>query len=212
MKLQPIVEGHGEVAAVPVLLRRLLEEANLAADLDVGYPIRRNRSDFFDEALVKKAVALARKQEGCAAILLLFDGDGKDDCPLAQCPEILAWAEEAAAPIPCAVVMAYREYEAWFLASVESLRGRRGIRDDATSHPNPEQPAGAKGQLEQRMEADESYQETADQPALTAAFDMGATYRACRSFRHLVKAFGEMAAALGADLPTWPPAAWVAPP
>ncbi len=27
MKIQPIVEGHGDVAALPVLLRRLVEQA-----------------------------------------------------------------------------------------------------------------------------------------------------------------------------------------
>ena len=29
MKIQPIVEGHGEVEALPVLLRRLIDEAQV---------------------------------------------------------------------------------------------------------------------------------------------------------------------------------------
>ena len=68
--------------------------------------------------------------------------------------------------------MAYREYEAWFLASIESLRGQRGIRQDAQSHPAPEEPRGAKGQLEARLEQGRSYSETADQAALSATFDL----------------------------------------
>jgi hypothetical protein len=207
MNIQPVVEGHGEVGAVPMLLRRLRDEAQAFA-IGVNPPIRRHRSDFFDEAQVRKAVRLARKQEHCGAILLLVDGDQDGDCPHDQGPMIRAWAQAEAGPTPCAVVLAYREYEAWFLASIESLRGRRGIRADATSHPNPEEPRGAKGHLEARMEPGRSYSETADQPALTDLFDMVPAYRRCRSFRHLVKAFGELVAALGAVTGPWPPAGW----
>ena len=41
--IQPIVEGHGEVGAVPVLLRRFLQDADLF-DVKVGNPIRCKRS------------------------------------------------------------------------------------------------------------------------------------------------------------------------
>ena|SRR5271157_4551732 len=107
--------------------------------------------------------------------------------------------------------MAYREYEAWFLASIESLRGKRGIRADAESHPHPEKPKGAKGRLEERMEEGRSYSETADQAALSADFDMKPTYEKCRSFRHFVKVFGELVTAGGsAPAIPWPPTEWEA--
>ncbi len=207
MTIQPIVEGYGEVEAVPVVLRRLRDLAQ-TYPLEVNSPIRRHSTDFFDETKLRKAVKLALKQ-ACNAILLVVDGDGDNDCPKDQGPEILGWAEAEAAGMPCRVVMAYREYEAWFLGSIESLRGKRGIRQDAVSHPEPEVPRGAKGQLEDRMEAGRSYHETADQPALSAMFEMEPTYRTCRSFRHLVKVFGELATAGGAAPGvTWPPAEW----
>ena len=38
------------------------------------------------------------------------------------------------------VVLAHREFEAWFLAAIESLRGTGGIRADAESHHDPESP------------------------------------------------------------------------
>jgi hypothetical protein len=131
MTMQPIVEGHGEVHAVPVLLRRLRDLAQ-AYPLEVNAPIRRHYCDFFEEQQVGKAVRIALKQD-CDAILLMVDGDRDHDCPQHQAPQILDWAQAAAAGKPCAVVMAYREYEAWFLASIESLRGKRGIRADAES-------------------------------------------------------------------------------
>src|SRR5262249_26058656 len=180
-----------------------------AYPLEVNPPIRRHRDEFFDEPLVRKAVRLAIKQD-CHAILLIVDGDADDDCPEEQGPQILGWAQAEAAGRPCGVVMAYREYEAWFLASIESLRGIRGIREDAVSHPHPEQPTGAKGQLEMRLQDGRSYHETADQPALSAAFDMRPAYQKCRSFRHLVKVFGELAAAAGAAPQVdWPPPDWL---
>jgi hypothetical protein len=153
-------------------------------------------------------VRLAWKQR-CDAVLLLFDGDAISDCPSRQAPEILGWAQAESAGKPCAIVMAYREYEAWFLASIESLRGKRGIRPDAQSHPDPEEPRGAKGRLEECLEEGWSYRETTDQPALSALFDLGPAYRKCRSFRHLVKVFGELITACGsAPVIPWPPAEW----
>jgi len=122
MIIQPIVEGHAEVEAVPVLVRRLRDTAQ-AFPLEVNPPIRRHRHEFFDEALVHKAVRLAIKQD-CHALLLIVDG--------------------------------------------------------------------------------------ADQPALSAVFDLRAAYRKCRSFRHLVKVFGELAAAAGtAPQVDWPPSDWL---
>src|SRR5262249_46030957 len=158
--LQPIVEGHGEVEAVPVLLRRLRDLAQ-AYPLEVAAPIRRHRNEFFEETLVRKAVQLALKHN-CQAILLVVDGDGNGDWPREQAPGILGWAQAEAARKPYAVVMAYREYEAWFLASIESLRGQRGIRQDVGSHPAPEEPRGAKGKLEELLVEGRSYSEMAD--------------------------------------------------
>lgn len=90
MNIQPIVEGHGEVEAVPILLRRLRDIAQ-AYPLDVNPPIRRHRNEFFEEAQIHKAVRLALKLS-CQAILLIVDGDGDGDCPALQVPQMLAWA------------------------------------------------------------------------------------------------------------------------
>ncbi len=206
MNIQPIVEGDGEVGAVPVLLRQLRDAAG-AYPLDVNTPIRRPRTDLVREDGVRRAVHLARKQQDCAAILIIFDGD--DDCPKDIAVRVQAWARSEANPIPCFVVLPNREYEAWFLATVESLRGFRGIQDDATSHPNPESPRGAAEELRGRMTPNRSYSKRADQPALTAQFDMATAYKRCRSFRRMVNVFGLMATRLGITLEQWPPSEWM---
>ncbi len=165
MRIQPIVEGHGDVAALPVLLRRLIKEAQTWS-VDVGRPIRVPRGKIVQQAEVERAVRLALLQPECGAVLILFDGDR--DCPARLGPSVQTWAAARAGNVPCSVVIAHREYEAWFLAAIESLRGYRGVRDDAETHPNPEGPLCAKGQMEARMHADASYLERIDQPALSA--------------------------------------------
>lgn len=76
------------------------------------------------------------------------------------------------------MVLAKCEFEAWFLAAAESLRGRRGLAHDLQSPVDPEAVQGAKEWLSQRMGSSERYTETLDQPALAAAFDLAMARRA----------------------------------
>lgn len=205
MKVYPIVEGHGEVEAAPVLLRRLLAEA-ACQHVGVGRPIKRTQSQLRSKEGVQTSVRLALLQPQCAAVVIQFDGE--DDCPKELAAEVRAWAREVAAGKPCEVVVAYREYETWFLAALESLRGQSGIRQDATAPVNPESRRNAKGVLEAFMPADRAYSETGDQPAMTAVFDMGLAHRRNRSFRKMVKAVGDLLRLMRQPIPAWPPAGW----
>jgi hypothetical protein len=47
------------------------------------------------------------------------------------------------------VIMAKLEYEAWFLAAAESLRGKRGLPSDLKITADPEYICDAKGWLSQ---------------------------------------------------------------
>lgn len=192
MKIQAIVEGHGEIRALPVLLRRLRDEAE-AYDVEFLLPIRRNRTDLVSEQPLRKAVRLALLQPDCGAILILFDGD--NDCPAQLGPLVQHWARDEAGQVPCAVVMAHREYEAWFLATLPE------------PHPTPEAVRDAKGELADRL--DDRYLPTVDQASWSARFDLSLAHQRCRSFRRLVKAFGELVRALGVAVPAWPPPTWI---
>jgi hypothetical protein len=206
VNIVPIVEGQGEEAAVPLLLRRLRDEAELW-NLEVGRPIRQRRRQLVKKATLQAAVRIAAVREDCAGILVLFDAD--DDCPKECAPTIETWAREAAGGKTCVVVIANREYESWFLAGLETLRGQCRIGPEAVSHPDPESVRGAKEELERHMHLGASYSPPVDQAKLTAHLDFERAYRHCRSFRKLVKAFGALAAAVGAVPAAWPPAAWV---
>jgi uncharacterized protein DUF4276 len=204
--VQILVEGSGDEFAVPELLRRLRVECG-AFNLTFDHPIRRKRADLANEQGVRYAVQLALKKErGCDGILIVFDSD--KDCPKTLAPRVRKWVQIESPDLPAEVVIAHREYEAWFLAALESLRGRRGIREDARSHPRPESVRGAKETLEASMVRGAKYIEKIHQPAFTALFDLAAAYRSCRSFRRMAKAFGALAAAAGAEIGEWPPRSW----
>ena len=75
-------------------------------------------------------------------------------------------------------MLAYQEFEAWFIAAFDSLRGKYGLANDMPSEPEPEGIRGAKEWLSRHMPQNMRYSETIHQVALTAVFDMQAAKRA----------------------------------
>ena len=188
LSIYPIVEGHGEVAAVPVLLRRFAYEVFKIYEFEVLTPHRLPKDRMVIEARLENAVTLARRKldqcEGRHAILIVRDAD--DDCPGRDAPALLTRAERVAEPIPVGVVFAKREYESWFLAAIHSLQGQRGITNDATAPIDPESIGGAKEYLERNcMVPGATYSPTIDQPALTQRFSFEEARQACPSFDKL---------------------------
>lgn len=206
MTIQPIVEGHGEVAAVPCLLRRLFAEAKVSSHVQIGEPIRRKRPEFMSENGVRLMVQIARRRRHCSAILILFDAD--DDCPKNLKESIENWAREEDSRIRCHVVVAVREYEAWFLAALESLRGVSGISHDAVSYPEPESVGGAAEKLRKLMPPNRTYSKPVDQLEMTKKFELAEAYRCCRSFKRMADVVVRLASELGVSLETWPPPEW----
>lgn len=206
MKIYAVVEGEGEVSAVPVLLRRLVHDEAQCYAVQVGAPVRRKQYEFHREATIQKAVRLAVLQPECAAVLVLFDGE--DDCPAELGAQVRTWAQAAAGSVPCEVVVAYREYETWFLAALESLRGKCRIAHDAVAPADPEAKRDAKGELELFMPRGASYAPTIHQQRLSAALDLALAHRRSRSFRKLTKAVGALLTRMNQPLPAWPPGGW----
>ncbi|MCC6527288.1 MAG: DUF4276 family protein [Polyangiaceae bacterium] len=140
-RLVCVVEGHGEVEAVPALCSRIrdfLEAWTWFVDPD---PVRQPRSRLVDQGVpsprrpapgdgLRRAVELAAVRAD--AVLVLCDAD--DDCPA-------VWGPSATAVVTArcsgGAVMVVREYEAWLLHSkigatdargrpVDSIRDARG--------------------------------------------------------------------------------------
>lgn len=190
-----IVEGHGEVKAFPVLLRRLAQEENVF-DLDIPMPIRCPRSKYIrkdakgvhlEDSELKRVIALAVNKlpsirEG--GILVLLDAD--ESCPAELGPAIFRLANGLRPDVRIGVVLAKREYEAWFLAALESLAGKRNILDRTKIPSEPEEVSDAKGYLTSQMREGTRYSETVDQPALSSLFSLDEA-ESCDSFRKLRK-------------------------
>ena len=200
MIIQAIVEGHGEVASVPVLLRRLAGMSDVH-DFQILTPIRYGRDAIIHGSALGRAVDLARSRNADWLLVLL---DADDDCPVEVADIMASRLTEAAPDIESRVVVVQREYEAWFLGAIESLRGRRGIAINAAPDPNPEGRRGTKEEITRRMVWSRAYASRDDQPALTALFAMQDAYRTCRSFRRMISVFGQMAGLSDTD---WPPPA-----
>ncbi len=188
MKLGLIVEGHGEVPALPILVRRVLQALSVPVQPQVLPPYRIPRGQLVREADLQRAIELvARKVGDGGRILVLLDAD--DDLPCVLGPRLLAWASKYRPNRIISVVVARSEYEAWFLAAAESLRGQRGLPSDLDTPAAPEDIRNAKGWLGARMP--DGYSETLDQPALTSLFDLEAARRA-DSFDKLFRDLGRI--------------------
>ncbi len=177
VRLAAIVEGHGECEAVPILVRRIAQTLDPALAPLVHPVIRVPASRLVKQGEIERAIELAaRKNAGRGGILVLLDCD--DGCPALDGPALLKRAATTRPNLPVSVVLAKREFEAWFLAAAESLRGRRGLPADLIGPENPEDIRGAKEWLTEKMPQGQSYAESSDQPALTAVFDLNAARRA----------------------------------
>lgn len=192
MYFAPIVEGHGEVYALPALLHRIAEDAGYLGPLRVNAPIRVKADSFLnDESYFARYVALAGAkavQEGGVMLLLL---DCEEACPGILGPRLLQKAREVRPDVQIVVALAQREYETWFLSAARSLRGLSGLPTDLEPPANPERIRGAKEWLSRHMEG--TYDPVVHQLELTRLFDMtdaraNASFdRLCRRVRALLE-------------------------
>lgn len=176
-----IVEGDGEVSAVPILIRRVAARLETPVVVRCPRPFLVPRNKLVKPGQIEDAVTAARRGiDGEGGILIIADSD--EDCPAILGPALLHRAARVRGNMPVAVVLAKREFEAWFLAAADSLRGRRGLSTDLRPPNDPEAVADAKGWLRERMPRGRRYRETADQPALATSFDLDAARSRADSF------------------------------
>lgn len=178
-----IVEGHGEVSALPSLLHRFHAEANRSRRLDVNPPLRVKAGQFLkfgDEFKRTIALAAAKARQSQPSLLLTLL-DCEDHCPARIGPEITRRQKDLAKDIEHLVVLAHREFETWFLASAGSLAGVKGLSPNLVPPANAEAIRGAKEWLGARM-SPRGYDEIVHQRELSKCFDLEAA-SAVPSFR-----------------------------
>ena len=181
-----IVEGQGDAQALPILVRRIAERLNPPVYPAVLHPIRIPKHRVIKANELERATRLAASAvTGSGGILLLLDSD--DDCPAILGPQLLDRMMAGRPDVVSATVLVKCEFEAWFLAGAESLRGKRDLPNNLANPPDPEMIRGAKRWLSERMPKGRPYRETLDQAPLAALVDLEMVYRFSPSFRKFHK-------------------------
>lgn len=186
MKVTAIVEGDGEVAAFPILLRRMstwLSPENYSIEITKPIRVRRDRFINKNEEFHRMLLLAAGKCEKNGWILILLDAD--DDCPAQLGKQLLARAQEVVSDRQISVVLANKEYEAWFIAAAESINGKRGFAISENERAAyPESVRDAKNWIGRRIK-ESKYREITDQPAFSALIDLQQAKDNSRSFSKL---------------------------
>jgi hypothetical protein len=171
-----VVEGHGDVQAALNLVVRLWDDLRLPT-LHWADPIR--GKNLHQERGVQKACRLVRTNPDVAGLLLLRDED--DACPKDAAPQAAGWVRALRLPFPAAVVLAHREYEAFFLPCISQMAGQKlrgpgnlerpGLVAGTVFDGNPEGIRGVKEWLSRHMPPGYTYKPTVDQLPMTRLMD-----------------------------------------
>lgn len=199
-KVYAIVEGQGEAnrpvpserSTITILTWKLLAELQCWTLFPVEKtpPFRMSYSEFFHGDKFERTIRYHKIFDDCAALLVLLDMD--DECPKTQA---LALTQRVVAmeplPFSVAIVCARREYESWFLASLESIHTGEYYDSDPEGIRNP------KGWLRKKF----GYKPTVHQARYTQSLDLDIARLRSRSFRRLYHAFEEIVVATAEGRP-----------
>lgn len=196
--LVPIVEGDGEVGAVPILLRDICSRLG-APQWQVATPKNAHGCENLIKAGgLERFVKLSWRQRDCGGVLVLLDSDGRH-CPMALAKNLGARVRQMGAQRSVSIVVAHHEYEAWFLASLDAMVGRQfgghhGLRTGVSAPLDCESVRNPKRWLNRNFPRDRIYKETSDQPAMTTLIDHDTALARSRSFRRLYSAVEKLLA------------------
>ncbi len=199
LRIAPIVEGHGEVSSVRILLERIWYELFKVAGrgIDVLRPIREPRGRLVHEKdnALRRAVELATmklRQRSLPGdhrcIMLLLDANSDAACILG--PQILEAAVRCRSDQDIFCVLPNPEFETWFVAAAESLTADLRLDRRERVPVDPENTRIGKGWIEHRFRGPK-YSETVDQPSLTSKMDLGLCRRNSPSFDKLCRELGK---------------------
>ncbi len=169
--LAPIVEGHGEIEAVPALLHRIAQATNHPGQLIVNSPLRVKSGSFLaDNDYFKKQVILAsaKAAQRSGHVLILLDCE--DHCPAELGPKLLKDALTVRSDVAMITALAFREFESWFIAAAPSLGGLFGLPSNLNRPLNIDGIRDAKGWLGARMGV--GYDPIVHQLEFTRKFDL----------------------------------------
>lgn len=172
-----VVEGKGDINAMPLLLRRYMESTGDYRDL-IGKPIPlHGRGNATGKDGIERYAATSEIRPGCVGVLVVLDAD--DDCAAQFGPSLRARAEGAVAS-PVRVVLAERNFEDWLYASIETL----SIGQSRSYSPG----ASGLGAIVELLRS-RKYAKATWQARLTSQMDIGLAAGRSRSLARLLTHF-----------------------
>ena len=187
-----IVEGKGDVIAVPLLLRKVLHEKlkNFSFQI-ISQPIRAGaipalRAPGKLEYYLNLACMRKRRKE-CDCIIVILDCD--DDCPRDVAKEFITRALPYAQGFSCPIAFGFikREFESLFLNSIASIATKVSPELDLTKIQTTldlEEVRDAKGLFRKSLQLN-NYKEPKDQTKFVHQLDLTVLHDRSRSYRHV---------------------------
>lgn len=193
----PVVEGPGDAEALPILLRKILAHLQ---QVHIGVATAKNAhgcGNLERPGGLEKFVEYAFRTPNCGGVLVVMDTDGNTRCPKTLAPTFAARVRANGTRKPVAIVFAKSEYEAWLIASIESIAGKQikgssGIIAGAVPPASCESIKNPKVWLEKHFRHPQAYKETLHQAPMSALINPTLAIARSRSFRRLVHAVSQL--------------------
>ena len=185
-RVLPIVEGHGDAAALPTLIRRIAQEQGIY-DLKILRP--HVRGDYPKLGARLQDYLLAAHEEGAPALWVL-DYDCKACNNVERDLEDLRRKSQALAPqLMIRFAFIVKEYESLFLTNEAATRKvLKHIPAEITFPDEPEGIRGAKEWLSKALPKGLAYKETIHQEKISAHLDLPLLRQRSPSFQRLEQA------------------------
>lgn len=193
----PIVEGDGEVLALPSLLYGILSQRQERYDVLIAQGRNRVVNARGRSKLLKdfeKFLGHAQNKPDCDAVLVILDAD--EDCPVSLANELIERCANAGINCPVQIVCAHHEYESWFLASWDTIKVEAGLPDTVGPLEPVDDVTNPKGWIKELMPKDQSYKETSHQAPYTRAINLDLAHQNSRSFQRLCHALEQLVGAI----------------
>lgn len=191
-RILPIVEGDGDLKAVPILLRNLLALHGLH-ETQILPPHKRGElpkvASGFDNYF-----RMALKEN--AAILLVLDFDCEYcDCPYQEAAKLYERAQSIRNNWPFKIAFLVKEFESLFLTEIQAAKNVLALPSNTVFPEEPRTIRDAKGWLSKVLPKGSSYKPTVHQAKITARLEFERLRETSPDFRHLENSLLHLASA-----------------
>ena len=185
-----IIEGPGDEAAVPLLLRKIAHEHGIYDFNPCSHPIQGpNLPKLAVDGMLERFVGYAQSRSDGDSVLVCVDTDGA--CPKTNVENLARRLKAMHLTKKVGLCFFHCEFEAMAITCLDLVSARFpefGWRmEDWTGDIAAEDIRGAKGYLTRHMRKGKAYKETRDQVRFVEKLDMSRLRLKSRAFQHLEK-------------------------